>query len=71
MAVEVAQYALQELMKEEAPPEEGTPLVYSPRKADPEAITNAIETTLSNPMSRRAFFKRKVSETQKAKEKEE
>ncbi|MCD8339782.1 MAG: [NiFe]-hydrogenase assembly chaperone HybE [Burkholderiales bacterium] len=63
MAVEVAQYALQELMKDEQPEEEGTPMVYSPREVNPEAVEAAIEKkveeTMSKPISRRSFFKRK------------
>ncbi len=62
MAVEVAYAALDEIMKDEQPEEEGTPMVESKREVEEEAVEKAVENTLSKPISRRSFFRRKQQE---------
>ncbi len=62
MALEVAEQAIKEFLKDKEPDEEGTPIQYSPRLPDPEAVGKAVEKKLSKPMSRRSFFRRKKIE---------
>ena len=62
MAVEVAYAALDEIMKDEQPEDEGTPMVESKREVEEEAVEKAVENTLSKPISRRSFFRRKQQE---------
>ncbi len=56
MAIEVAFAALDEIMKDEAPEEEGTPLVESKREINQEALAEAVEDTLNRPVSRRKIL---------------
>ena len=49
-------------MKDEQPEEEGTPMVESKREVEEEAVEKAVENTLSKPISRRSFFRRKQQE---------
>ena len=62
MAVEVAQAALDELMKPEAPPELGTPIPAFTKEVDPEMIEKAVAATIEKPISRRAFLRPKNRE---------
>lgn len=62
LAVDVAEAALVEIMKNETPEEEGTPLTPSPHIPDPEAAAKAMEGALNKPVKRRAFIKPDISE---------
>lgn len=61
MAMEVANAVLDELMKEEAPEEEGVPMESFTREIDADAVASAVEKNLTKPLSRRAFFRRSTT----------